>query len=440
MPAPAAPSAPEAARATPNTLLIRRDDFAAANPAVATWVIRWRTAADATVDPPRTAGNYQTRAGLDAATLVATLSDLEADYLYDVSIQAVNSDGSSPWSATTQARTQREDTMSNLLIDLTEVQAGIEAAAGTLVAATRKLPFISATYTPSITREELVERGTVRAATNDVVTGRGAQLELEEHLSYETLILALLCGFAQVNSANLSGARRWTFTPSIVAPSGLATATWEVAATDGAADNYRGRFGFARPTALSISADGESTAKISTTWMGRAEQALGAASAVDAPDRTFVPARLLTLAVDDAWNSRGNTVLGKIRSMQINLDPGLAAMAALQGRADLDATHWLRNRLAGTATFTVEHDGDSGSELGHWKNGDLRYLRLQSTNGAAAANLRRLRLDLVGRYIESPNILEADGDQHLLTLAAELRADSANNFMAAEIVNALTTW
>lgn len=442
MPAPAKPATPEVARATPNTLLVRRDAFAVANPAVATWEVRYRTAADTSVAPNRVAGGYQSLTGIDDDVLVATLADLRPDYLYDVSIRAVNTDGNSTWSDTVQARTQLEDTMGNLVVDLTEVQAGLEAAnsAGTLVAATRKLPFITAAFTPEITREELVERGTVRAATTDVVTGKGAQLVLEEHLSIETLLLPLLCGWARVNSAAFNSARRWVFTPSVVAPSGLATATFEVAATDGTTDNYRGRFGFARPTALSVVADGASTAKLNTTWMGRAEQTLGAAAGVSAPARWFVPARLLTLAIDDAWGSRGNTMLGKIRSMTLTPDPGLVAEAALEGRSDFDATHWLRNRLAGTVQFTVDHDGDSGAELGHWKDGDLRYFRIEATNGASNAALRRLRWDLVGRYIESPDVLGADGDQHVLSLNAELRADSANNFMSVEIINALTSW
>ena len=369
MPVPAKPSAPEIGRVEPSGMLVRRDAFAAAVPPVSGWNIRWRTAADNTVSPPRPAGAYQERVGISVAALIATLSDLRPDYLYDVSIRAVNPDGGSTWSDTTQARTQMEDPMANLIVDLTEVQAGIEATAGTLVPATRKIPFITAAYTPEVVREELVERGTVRAPTVDVVTGRGARLVMEEHLSVETLLLPLLTAFANVAPVALAGAQRWTFTPSVVAPTALSTATFEVGATDGAAANYRGRFGFARPTSISITADGSSTAKLSTTWMGRAEQDLAAPAAVDAPDRWFVPARLLSLAVDDSWATRGNTVLGKVRSMTLTPDPGIEAMAALQGRADLDATHWLRDRLAGSLAIVVEHDGSSGAELGHWKAG-----------------------------------------------------------------------
>ena len=430
MPAPSKPAAPELGQVTPHTVLVRRDAFAAAAPAIDTWNVRWRTGG----------GAYQQRSGIDVTALVVTLTELMAAADYEVSVRAVNADGNSTWSDATTVRTQKEDNMGNLIVDLTEVQAGIEAVAGTLVPATRKLPFITASYTPMITREELVERGTVRAPTTDVVTERGATLELEEHLSVETLLLPLLCGFASVAPVALAGAQQWTFEPSVTAPTGLDTATFEVAATDGGLDMYMGSFGFARPTSIAINADNSSTAKLSTTWMGRAEQALAAAAAVNAPDRWFVPARLLTLAVDDTWAGRGTTVLGKIRSMTLTPDPGLETMAALQGRSDLDATHWLRNRLMGTMAITVEHDGTSGSELDHWKAGDLRYFRMQATNGMAGANLRRFRWDTVGRYIESPNVLEADSDQHMLTLNAELRADAADNLMSVEVVNALAAW
>jgi len=443
MAAPAKPAEPEAVRATPSTLLVSRDTFAAATPAISSWIVRWRTAADVTTNPPRTAGQYQQRSGLDPGTLVVTLADLLPGYLYDVSVRAVNTDGSSTWSDPVQARTQEEDSMGNLLVDLTEVQAGLETAGseGTLTTATRKIPFITAGYTPEITREELQERGTVRAATGDVVTARGAQLTLEEHLSYETLILPLLCAYAAVTPSSVSSHRLWQFTPSILAPTALRTATFEVAASDGAGDTYRGRFGFARPTAIQVVSDGSSTAKLNTTWMGRAEQALTNPAAVDPPVRTFVPARLMTLAIDDAWGSRGTTVVGKIRSMTLTPDPGLVAQAALQGRADLDMTHWLRNRLGGTLAIVVEHDGTSGSELDHWKTGDLRYMRLQANNGISnSAGTRSLQWDFVSRYIESPDVLQADGDQHLLSLDAELRADDDGNFMAIAVRNALASW
>ena len=77
-----------------------------------------------------------------------------------------------------------------LQADLTELQAGIETTAGTLVAATRKLPFTDGSYSPMIERKTLEERGTVLADTDDVIVRRGSELEITQELDTSTIHLA----------------------------------------------------------------------------------------------------------------------------------------------------------------------------------------------------------------------------------------------------------
>ena len=324
--------------------------------------------------------------------------------------------------------------------DLTEIQIGIETTAGTLVAATQKIPYVSASYTPTQDRKTLEEKGTVLADTTDVVTGRGSELELTEELNTETLISALRCSLratAPVTAANMP--QTWTFTPQVTVPSTLSTATIEVAATDGAAANDRRRFGFARPTSISIESSAD-TAQITTNWMGRAAQALAAAAALTPPERWVIPSALFACYIDDTWATLGTTQYGLLRSFSVDIDPGLAAAPALSGRADLDLPYWLRGRIRGSVALVVDHDADASGELAHWVAGDLRFVRLEASNGAAAADLRRLRIDMCTRYIDSPDVIASDGAQHTLDLAGMFRADTANNILRVEVTNGLATF
>ena len=331
--------------------------------------------------------------------------------------------------------------MTILQSDLTEVQIGLEGAnsAGTLVAATQKIPYVTGSYEPTINRKTLEERGTVLADTTDVVTSRGSTLDLTEELNTETILGALMTALADVSPTSLSGARRWLFTPAVTAPSALRTATWEIAATDGASSNYRARFGHARCTALGIEASAD-TAQLTTTWMGRARQALNSPAAVNAPARWIVPAAAFRVFLDDTWGALGTTSIGVVRSLSLDIDPGITEAMALAGRSDLDAAYWRRGRIRGAASIVVDHDGDTTGELAHWESGDLRYCRLEASNGASGANLRRIRIDLAMRYIDTPDVLAVDGSVHTLDLAGELRADSANNILAIEVVNGLASF
>ena len=329
-----------------------------------------------------------------------------------------------------------------LQADLTELQVGIEAAAaqGTLVAATRKIPYVSATLTPAQDRKTLEERGTVLADTGDVVVKQGVTLELVEEFNTETIIAALLCcaeSTTPTTTANMPEV--WEFEPSVTVPSTVDTATWEFAATDGAAAAYRGRFGFARPTALSIEAS-EGTTQLSTTWMGRALQSLAAATAVAAPDRFIVPAPLWKVSINDTFAAIGTTPFGVVRSFTFGLDPGISEAPALAGRADLDVAYWRRGRIRGGVSMVVDTDADAAGELAHWRNGDLRYIRLEASNGAAGAALRKVVIDAVGRYIDSPNVLAEADAQHTLDLNAALRADVAKEILRIEVTNGLATF
>ena len=322
-----------------------------------------------------------------------------------------------------------------LNLDLTEVQIGLESVPGTLVGATRLIPFTAASYSPIVAFKTLEEVRGINADYDDVVTQRSSELELTQELDFENLIAAFECAFANVTPVG-ADPYEWTFNPARTSFSSLATATIEVAETDGTV-NYRKRFGLARPTAISIEASGE-TAQLTTTWMGRAAQDLSAPAAVAAISRRIIPASLFSVYIDDSWAALGTTMVGYARSFSAAYVPGLTAAHNLAGRTDLDMTGWYRGRIQGTLGLTVDHDGPSSAELVHWANGDLRFIRLRAMVGT---NLE-LRLDHCVRYIDTPDVLAADGKQHTLKLSGQLRADdtTAANRFQAYVKNGVSAW
>ena len=427
MPAPAKPAAPVRARTAPRSTSVA---WAAVTGATS-WSVRYRTAGE-------TPGQYVTVTGLPAGTRQHSLANLAAATAYEVSVRASNADGDSPWSDAVQWTTQEDESMGILQPDLTLLQAAKETTEGDALAATMRFPYVTAAYTPMTEWTLLEERGTVLADTEDEVTGRGSQLEITEHLNSETILWPLLGSLADVDSAASNSARRWLFTPAIRTPSGLATVTWEIVATDGGSDAYVGRFSFARCTGWSVTAD-TGIAQMTSTWMGRARKELATPAALTAPARWVTPAVLWTAYIDDSFAALGTTKMATLRSLNLSVDPGIEGAPALTGREDLDVSYWLRGRIRGTVDLVVDHDADASTELAHWEAGDLRYIRLEATNGASGAALRRIRIDAVVRWISSPDVLQTGDSVHTLTLAGQLRADTADNILAVEVVNGLTT-
>lgn len=400
--------------------------------------VRIRTSA--TTRPRTAAGTWAETTGLAADTVQRTFSDLAEGTSYDVQVRGVNSEANGQWSASLTVRTQEAEQMAILQADLTRLQVGAESTAGTAAAATQRVPYVEASLTPRIERKTLEERGNVLADVDDVIVSRMTELEMTTELSTETCLAPLLGSLASVTPSG-SGPRTWTFTPAVTAPSEVGTFTWEWGATDGASSGTRqqGRSSLMRCTGWSIEASTE-TAQMQSTWMGRARKDLASDSltALTAPSRWIVPAGAFGVWIDDAWADLGDSKFGTVRSLNVEIDPGITEAMALDGRADLDVSYWRRGRIRGSISLTVDHDGDASDELGEWEAGDLRYVRLAASNGAAAGGLRSITIDAVMRYIDSPDVLASDGAQHTLELVGQLRADAANNILRVAVVNGLS--
>ena len=327
--------------------------------------------------------------------------------------------------------------MAILNADLTKVQIGPESTAGTLVAATRLVPFTGGSYTPKRERNAVEEMRGIMADYEDVLVRQGAELQLTQELDLENIIPAFECAFA-AETATGSDPYTWEHIPGRTAPAALASATFEIAETDGASANYRGRFGYARPTTLSIEVGADGTAQLQTTWMGRAEQALTSPASVSALERTILPVALFECYIDDSWAALGTTKVGQLRSCSIEYVPGLTPAYNQAGRDDLDMTGWYRSRFQGSLALSIDHDGDDhfgadGLEGGH-----------AAVYSAAGHRLvtHSLTLDHCVRYIETPDILASDNKQHTLELTGHLRADTtaAANLFEATVVNGIDAW
>ena len=322
-------------------------------------------------------------------------------------------------------------------LDLTKAQCGLETTAGTPVAATRLVPFVSGSYTPAIDFKTLEEVRGVMARFDDIKTRQMSTFEItqearpREHPAGAALRLRL--GHADGLSPNFT----WTFTPTISgALRTLRTATWELALTDGT-NHYRRSFAFARPTAISIEA-GESTAQITTTWMGRAGKPLAAPANVAVLARNIIPSALFKLSIDDTWAGLGGSDFDPVRSFNWAPDPALEPAYHLQGRDDLDQTDWYQGPLGGALDLTFDHDAQGDAELAHWDAGDLRFHRML----AEFNSNRSIQIDMAGRHIDSPDVLAADGRQHTIGLNCQIRADdqATPNILSVEVKNGVAAW
>ena len=379
---------------------------------------------------------------LPADAVSAQLTGLIPGVEYRVTVTPSNSDGGvNPAAATF---TTLEDTsMTILQADLTRIQVGIEATEGTPVAASMSVPYSDGSVTPTVERTLLEEHGTVMADTTDVITKRMTELSLTQNLDSETIIPALLCSLAQTAPGNPTP-KVWSFEPKIDGPSVLSSATWEFAETDGAASphSYQGQFSAARCTALGISASDAGVAQLTTTWMGRATKPLSAPAKAAEPARTVFAAGWFGVWIDDTWAKLGSTKWGTVRSVSVDIEPGLTQADALTARADLDPEYWRRDRIRGSMSLTVDHDERGTDELTHWADGDLRFVRVAVGNGAAGAAKRSIEIDFVGRYITSPDVLASSDGQMTLDLDLQLRADvstSTARMLAVRVTNGLSS-
>ena len=337
--------------------------------------------------------------------------------------------------------------MAQALTALQRVAAGIETTGGTVVAATRVMPHITgSSFTETYNREKLDEARGVLAFVDDVVTQRMSALELQQQFDFDLCLLAFLCGVQTV--AATGGTKPFTYSMAAgpITPAAKGSATFEVIQSDGAADRVASRFGHARPTSIGIEWNIGGTTSLATSWMGGAAETVSKAAIVvgDLSARRVVPASLWTVDIDDSWAGLGTTPATNVRALSWSLTTGLAAQSYhLRGRTGLDLDGWYDGRLELALTLTLDLDAAAAAEVLHWKNGDLRFVRLAADNGLTGTSAKSIQIDQAVRIIGSPDLLGSDGEQSTVAFDCELRSDqsgAADDFLAIELLSALPSW
>ncbi len=327
----------------------------------------------------------------------------------------------------------------NALWPLSRVQYGLETTAGTLVAADTLLPLESGSYEPQIERTALEEARGVLVQVDDLDVRKGSMLTISQFLDYEHVALPLLTGFDNAAAVGVSAPYTRTFEPGLTAPEGLASASFEVVETDGASDLFEAAFAYGSCEQCSINLAFNQPATLSATYFGRAEQSVAAATGLSALARKVIRSSDFEIAIDDTWAGLGTTKrAATIRSAQLQLTSGAAPGYTLDGATDLDFTKLYRGRLSGSLQLVLDLNATAMGEVGKWRDGALRFVELKATDGTGAA-LRSLTLQLALRFIETPQVLQHDGDIVTVGLTGELRYDATSGkALRVELKNAIS--
>ena len=342
--------------------------------------------------------------------------------------------------------------MAIALTALQRIASAIEATPGTAVAPTRLVPHMLGTsFTEEVERTRLDEARGVLAYVDDQVVRRGAMLELQQEFDWDLGLLAFLCGLEEVSGAgtgtppNVTAPYVYTMEADPTAPTDKAAATWEVLQSDGSTDHILRQFSHARPTQIALEWGASTTTKLNTTWMGAAPVATTrtAIAASTLASRRVVPVAGWTVEIDDTWAALGTNAAANVRGLSWSFATGLTPSYHLTGRTNFDLDGWYQGRLDGSLTLTFDVDAAAAAEIAHWRAGDLRFVRLEASNGLTGANLRDVQIDQALRIITSPNLLANDGEQATVALEGQLRSDAAgaaDDYLQVVMSTGLDAW
>lgn len=152
---------------------------------------------------------------------------------------------------------------------------------------------------------------------------------------------------------------------------------------------------------------------------GRAEQSSTMTAALTpVTGRSPIASNLFKLWIDDTWAGLGTTQkTAFLRAADLSITTGLQPDYTLDGRTDLDFTQIMAQMLTGTLSLTAEHNGDAATEIGKWRSGALRFVRLAATDGA-----KIVQFNAAMKYASPPSFSQ-DAGIELVTLDLELEYD-----------------
>lgn len=333
--------------------------------------------------------------------------------------------------------------MATAIYPLRRAAIGLETDKGTLVAATKNLVG-NGVYIPEITREfETYPRGIRGNVTGGgFAIHKGSTFEFETNLDYEQVLYFLLTGLINDATPDGSGPYTWVFDPTITANSAVSmkTATLEYVIEDGATKHYERESGYGVTSGFVLDLAFNQPAKFTATMFARAEQTSNDTSGLTPiSGRANIPSNLFAVYIDDAGGTIGSTAKSlMVRSLTLTVDTGHHPDFTLDGRTDLDFTQVNSQRINVQLQMVLEHAANAATEIGHWRSGNVRLVRIKADNGAAAGANRQIQFDGAYKYVEPPQFSEENGIE-LVTMNMTSDYDSTlTKTFAAQVINGIS--
>lgn len=287
--------------------------------------------------------------------------------------------------------------MATGLYPLRLLQLGGEAVAGTAVPATKKV-IGRAGVKPMISwdREDF-PRG-IRVP-NDEITAveRGSEFTIEADLSFEQLQWPLHSGLQTVAAV---GVGPYVYTHEIVVAPTLKTFTAEFVVDDGSTKHYEREFAYCLTREFQISIERNQMAKLRWSMFGRAEQTSTVTAGLSSLTLERVPSNLFKVWIDGTYANLGTTQkTATLRGAVLTVPTGVGPESTLDGRTDYDFVQPMYEQAKPTLTTRFLHNANTATEVGNWRTGTRRFIRLKADNGAAAGANRVIQLDMSVRLL-----------------------------------------
>lgn len=326
--------------------------------------------------------------------------------------------------------------MATALHKLRNLQLGFESTNGTAVPATFKAVG-RAGIKPMIERHaEDAPRGVRLAVDEFLDVSKGAELTVETDCTYEDILVPLESGMGTVSP---TGAGPYVYTYAYTLSPTLKALTAEMVVDDGSTKHYQREYAYMVCREFEIGIAPNAATSLKYTLFGRAEQTSTVTPALTPiSGRAKIPSNLWTLAIDSSWAGLGGTAkTTTLREATLSVTTGVKPEYTLDGRSDLDMTGVILDDLQATLKTKLRHNAATATEIGNWRTGTRRFVRLLADNGAATGANRKLQIDASLRLM-SWDMSDEDG-QEVVDAEWELVYDStASKALTITVTNGLT--
>ena len=298
-------------------------------------------------------------------------------------------------------------------------QVGKESTNGTAVPATEKLigDFV---FREMYERDfEEWPRG-VRAP----VTGGGVDVERwvevrgEWDADYEQVLWPLQSGLETPTVAG-AGPYTHTFNPDLASPVAIDSLTGEFAIDDGSTKHVEREAAYLFCTTFGVEINPGQISRMRAEWIGRASQSSTVTAALtEMTGRSVIPSSLWSVYIDSTWAGLGGTQKTLfLRSASFELNTGISKLLTADARTDLDFTGIRSGMVTGRLSLTAAVAADAATEIGNYRSGTVRFVRLTATDGT-----KIVTIDMAIKFTAAPDFQNEDGEE-IVVLEGELEYD-----------------